>query len=157
MNASFRSVLLTGAALAALATSSALAAFQPAKALSQSVPNYDYQLRKDNCEGAVIVALEINAEGQVAHASIVGSSSRVFEEPTLDAVYKWQFSPAKQDGKAVAMKALQLVTFNNEGQSTPTSDLVAKVRIRKNVGTLPSDKLASLVANTPAGQPFVCN
>jgi TonB family protein len=150
-------MLLAGAALAALATSSAFAAFQPAKALIQPFPTYDYQLRKENVEGAVIVSLEINAEGRVKKATIVGSSSRVFEEPTLDAVYKWQFTPAQQDGKAVSMKALQLVTFNNEGQSTSTSDLVAKVRIRKGVGPLPADKLASLVANTPAGQPFLCN
>jgi TonB family protein len=157
MNASLRSVLFVGAAIAALASSSAFAAFQPAKALNRPFPTYDYQLRKENVEGAVIVSLEIDAEGRVAYASIVGSSSRVFEEPTLDAVYKWQFTPAQQDGKAVSMKALQLVTFNNEDQNTPTSELVSKVRIRKGMSPFPADKLVSLVANTPAGEPFVCN
>jgi len=157
MNASLRSILLAGTALAALATSSALAAFQPAKALNQSVPNYDFQLRKENCEGAVIVALSIDAEGRVSNASIAGSSNRVFEEPTLDAVYKWRFTPAMQDGKAVPMKALQLVTFSNEDSTTPTSELLGKVRIKPGVSPLPSERLVDLVATTPAGQPFVLN
>jgi len=157
MNASLRSILLAGAALSALATSSALAAFQPAKAIERPFPTYDYQLRKENIEGAVIVSVSIDEQGRVSKAGIVGSSNRVFEESALDAVYKWRFSPALQDGKAVSMKALQLITFTNEDQATPTSELLAKVRVKPGRSPLPTDKLVDLVANTPAGEPFGCN
>jgi len=61
----------------------------------------------------VSVAIEINAKGDVTNAIVRYSSHPDLEKPTLRAVRQWEFEPAFWNGKPVASKIVQPLTFGS--------------------------------------------
>lgn len=65
-------------------------------------PVYPKLSRKRKEQGTVMLLLLVNSQGQVAEIKIKQSSGyERLDQAALQAVKKWQFSPAKQDGKAI--------------------------------------------------------
>ncbi len=79
--------------------------------IAQPKPVYSAYLRHAVIEGQVVVAFTVSPVGDVADATIVSSTDRLFNKPTLDAVMKWRFSPALKAGVPVSSKVRQVVTF----------------------------------------------
>jgi len=61
----------------------------------------------------VSVVIEINAKGDVTNAIVKHSSHPDLEKPTLKAVRQWEFEPAFRNGKPVASKIVQPLTFGS--------------------------------------------
>ena len=61
----------------------------------------------------VSVAIEINAKGDVTNAIVRYSYHPDLEKPTLRAVRQWEFEPAFRNGKPVASKIVQPLTFGS--------------------------------------------
>lgn len=74
-------------------------------------PKYPGELRMAGVEGEVLVGFVINESGDVAHAWVVRSSDRRFEEATLRAVERWRFEPGKKNGRAVRFRMEVPVNF----------------------------------------------
>lgn len=75
-------------------------------------PAYPYEMSLAGINGNVTVEFIINTNGDVTQAQIVRSSHREFEEPARQAVLKWKFKPGRRGGRAVNVRASQLIEFN---------------------------------------------
>jgi protein TonB len=82
----------------------------------QAAPVYPFRARRDGIRGEVQVEFVVDESGRVIDPRIIGSSDRMFEEPTLRAVARWQFEPGRRHGKVVKFRMRVPVMFNlNEG------------------------------------------
>jgi TonB family protein len=62
-------------------------------------------------QGAVLVEIEVSAEGRVEQTRLVGSAGSAFEAPALDAARAWVFRPARSNGRAVPSRAYIVFSF----------------------------------------------
>lgn len=74
-------------------------------------PDYPPDLRRDGVSGLVMVKCSIDEQGNVTETTVEKSSHEAFEKPAMDAVKKWKFKPAKQDGSPVAIKVTIPIKF----------------------------------------------
>ena len=71
--------------------------------LSNPPPRYPYRARQRGQEGRVILRVRVTASGKPSTVSVRQSSGyRLLDEAALAAVKRWQFTPARQSGVAVA-------------------------------------------------------
>jgi TonB family protein len=75
-----------------------------AKAVSHPDPTYPESARKAKLNGTVVLAVAVNEQGRVDAVKVVRSSSREFEQNSIDAAKQWVFLPATRDGKPVAIQ-----------------------------------------------------
>jgi len=85
---------------------------QPPRPIDQIEPFYSPYLRHAVIEGQVVVAYTVTARGDVADATIVSSTHRLLNKPTLDAIMKWRFAPALKAGVPVTSKVQQVVSYS---------------------------------------------
>lgn len=64
-------------------------------------PVYPTELRRDGIAGVVVMKFTVDEQGNVVNPTVEKSSHTAFEKPALDAIVKWKFKPATQDGNAV--------------------------------------------------------
>lgn len=82
----------------------------------QATPTYPFEARRTGTPGEVHVEFVVDERGRVIDPRVVYSSNRIFDEPTLRAVAKWQFEPGRRNGKTVKFRMTVPVMFNlNEG------------------------------------------
>ncbi len=104
-------MVLLAAALSATAFSPLASAVQPPQPTDQPAPAYPFDLRKEQCEGQVTVQFTVTADGRVANAVVTQSSNWVFRDLALNAVRKWKYAPALQDGQPVSATVSQSFVF----------------------------------------------
>ncbi len=77
-------------------------------------PNYPELARQARLEGTVILQVVIQKDGSVSEPQIlrVDKSSLGFEQAAIDAVTKWRYKPAEQNGKPVAVYLTVNVQFS---------------------------------------------
>lgn len=80
----------------------------------QPGPAYPYEMSRAGISGDVVVEFIINEHGDVIDARVIRSSHREFEASAMQAVLKWKFKAGRKDGKAVKVRASQLLEFNLE-------------------------------------------
>jgi protein TonB len=80
----------------------------------QPGPQYPYEMSRAGISGDVVVEFIINSSGDVVDTRIVRSSHREFEIPAMQAVQKWKFKAGRKGGRAVNVRASQLIEFNLE-------------------------------------------
>lgn len=71
---------------------------------SNPTPGYPAAALNAGTEGDVIVRLQVDANGRVSHAAVVGHDGGI--DPALDqaaitALQQWRFQPAMRDGRAI--------------------------------------------------------
>ncbi len=74
-------------------------------------PEYPRELKAQNVSGLVMVKCTIDAQGNVAETTVVKSSNEQFDRFATDAIKKWKFKPAKQDGAAISVQVTIPVKF----------------------------------------------
>ncbi|HEX2855065.1 MAG TPA: energy transducer TonB [Opitutaceae bacterium] len=74
-------------------------------------PAYPEAMRRSGVSGVVQVSCLIDERGQVLEPRIERSSEISFEKPALEALKKWKFKPAKQDGAPIAMRVSIPIKF----------------------------------------------
>ena len=75
-------------------------------------PSYPYEMSRAGINGNVTVEFIISSNGDVTQAQVIKSSHREFEVPAVQAVLKWKFKPGRRGGRAVNVRASQLIEFN---------------------------------------------
>ena len=84
--------------------------------LSAPSPAYPESARRANISGTTVVGLTISTDGSVSSAWVVSSSGNgELDSAAVNAVYGWQFVPAKQNGTPVTCNSQVPVTFNLRG------------------------------------------
>jgi len=81
-------------------------------ALLQDQPVYPAEMSREGINGEVAVEFILNTSGDVVETRVVRSSRAEFEAPAIAAVKKWKFRPGKKGGKAVNVRAAQLIKFD---------------------------------------------
>lgn len=74
-------------------------------------PNYPRELREAGVSGVVMVKCMIDEQGNVAETTVLKSSNEKFDPPAVEALKKWKFKPARQDGKPVAIHVTIPIKF----------------------------------------------
>jgi periplasmic protein TonB len=77
-------------------------------------PDYPPELRREGVSGLVMVKCTIDESGNVIDPQVEKSSNGAFEKPAVEALRKWKFKPAKQDGTPVAIKVSIPIKFVTE-------------------------------------------
>lgn len=83
-----------------------------AQVLQVSPPVYPQTAQSRGISGYVIVELVISETGKVTAAKVLSANPvGIFDTAALDAIYKWKFSPAVENGKNVVSRLKQKVNF----------------------------------------------
>lgn len=75
-------------------------------------PDYPFEMRREGTPGLVTVKCTIDEQGNVVEPVVEKSSNPAFEKPAVDALRKWKFKPAKQDGNPIATKISIPIKFS---------------------------------------------
>lgn len=60
-------------------------------------PQYPPMARSARIDGTVVVDAVIRKDGSVSDVTVLSSTNRLFDQPCIDAVRQWRFSPVPQD------------------------------------------------------------
>ena len=82
------------------------------KLLHSEEPEYSDEARKARMQGAVLLAIDVDATGRVANIRVVKSLGLGLDEKAKEAVLKWRFRPAMASGRPVTAPAQVQVTFH---------------------------------------------
>lgn len=83
------------------------AATDELRSLVKIMPGYPREAWMNGVEGDVLVEFSVSREGQVQNIRVVSSSSRVFDMPTIDAVSRFRYTPARENGEPLVTKGLR--------------------------------------------------
>ena len=108
-----RSLLLV--ALLSLVPASVVVAATPGRENPVPVrtvaPEYPRELKADGVSGLVMVKCTIDEQGNVAGTEISKSSNEKFDRFATEALKKWKFKPARQDGTPVTVQVTIPIKF----------------------------------------------
>jgi protein TonB len=93
-----------------IAAAVGLASFTPAFAQKVEAPVpirtvppvYPTELRREGVAGVVKVKFTVDVQGNVSDPTVESSSNPGFDKAAIDAIKKWKFKPATQDGTPIA-------------------------------------------------------
>jgi len=66
-------------------------------------PQYPDSARQAGLQGKVLIKALLNKKGEVTQVEILESDAEIFNQPVLDAVTQWLFTPALQAGQPVCV------------------------------------------------------
>lgn len=88
---------------------------EPLGALENKSPQYPKLARQRGQEGEVTLRVEVSAQGQAMHVSVLKSSGHsLLDKAALEAVRKWSFRPASLNGGPIPGEAVVSVEFRLE-------------------------------------------
>lgn len=80
--------------------------------IRNQAPRYPTAAMRANQEGWVELAFTITASGDVSDVKVVDAQPRhVFDRAAMDAVTRWKYQPATQDGNPIATNKRQRIEF----------------------------------------------
>ncbi len=79
--------------------------------IRQMKPVYPSLAKRRNREGMVVLRLSINESGQLKHIEVMEDPGHGFAEAAVEAVRSSQFTPAKDNGKPVSVRAILPIRF----------------------------------------------
>lgn len=91
----------------------------PPRAVSAPPPEYSTEARQANFQGVCVLGIVVESNGRPSHIRVLRSLGMGLDEKAIEAVKRWRFKPAMQDGKPVAVQVAVQVTFHIPGMSQP--------------------------------------
>jgi TonB family protein len=83
----------------------------PPKVLSKTEPEYTAEARDAKIEGAVVLSLQIDADGLAQNIQIMRSLDSGLDQNAVAAIQQWRFEPGEKNGKPVRVAAKIEVNF----------------------------------------------
>ncbi|MGQ0703825.1 MAG: energy transducer TonB [Gemmatimonadales bacterium] len=93
------------------------APISPPQLISSVPPEYPAIARQAQIGGTVVVAVEIDSAGRVSNATVLKSAHPVLDGAAVEAVRRWRYRPAMQDGRPVPGKRIEQVTFRSQEEN----------------------------------------
>ena len=78
----------------------------------QGSPRYPPEARRKGIGGRVTAEFIIDENGDVSQVTIIRSSDNIFENPTIDAIRKWKFTPGEKDGRKVKTRTRITIPYD---------------------------------------------
>jgi len=75
-------------------------------------PDYPSNMKKSGVSGVVALRVEIDETGAVIGCVVTKSSNVEFEQPAVNAVKNWKFTPAKKSGNPVKAHFVMPIQFS---------------------------------------------
>jgi len=85
--------------------------------LSAPQPEYPESARLARIQGAVIVQAVVNCHGRVEELTVIKSVDPALDRSATDAIMRWTFEPATQNGKPVSVYYNLTVNFRLQEQA----------------------------------------
>ncbi len=85
---------------------------KPPVVISKFKPRYTEEARKARIEGIVLLQTVITERGDVTRVQVVKGLTMGLTESAIETVKQWQYKPATQEGKPVAVYMLMQVRFS---------------------------------------------
>lgn len=90
---------------------------RPVSGASNRPPDYPHSSRLRGEQGRVSLLVQVDMAGRVTEVSVLGSSGfPALDRAAEEAVRRWRFEPATQDGRPVFATATVGITFRIEGE-----------------------------------------
>jgi TonB family protein len=89
--------------------------YVPPKVLKVVEPEYPYVMAKYGVNAKVTVDFTVDRDGSARNPVIATSDNPAFDEPALEAILKWKFSPGEIDGVRVKVAVRQPIQFAMPG------------------------------------------
>lgn len=84
----------------------------PAVLIRSVNPRYPTTAQRARTEGYVVVRFTVTAEGRTSNIQVTDAQPRhVFDRAAIDAVSRWEFTPATRDGKPVDSSVTNRINF----------------------------------------------
>jgi periplasmic protein TonB len=83
----------------------------PPQLLYKVEPEFSEEARKAKYQGVVVLVIEVDLNGRPRNLRMLHGLGLGLDERAIDAVARWRFRPAYQDGKPVVSAATVEVTF----------------------------------------------
>ena len=77
--------------------------FEEPKVLKRIEPDYPAEARAAGVGGAVVLETEIREDGSIGTIRVVRPLGYGLDEAAIEAVKRWKFKPARQDGKPISV------------------------------------------------------
>lgn len=71
------------------------------QAKKQTAPKFPMDATRRGLSGYAVAVFVVDEYGNVIDVDILKSSDEIFEQPTINAIRSWKFSPGEKDGKPV--------------------------------------------------------
>lgn len=84
----------------------------PPQLVHKVEPEYTDEARKARYQGAVLLAVDIDAKGTVVNVRVIRALGLGLDERAMEAVRRWRFKPAVKNGKAIDFPAAIEVSFH---------------------------------------------
>ena len=84
----------------------------PPRAVFSPAPDYSGQALNAKYEGTCILMIVVSAEGRATNIRVTSSLGMGLDEKAIEAVKRWKFKPAMQDGKPVPVQLAVEVAFH---------------------------------------------
>jgi TonB family protein len=107
----------------------------PPKIISQVEPTYPLVMERFGIRGQVLMEFVVDTEGRALNPIVVSSDNPAFDEPALEALFKWKFQPGTINGKAVNTPCSQTIVFQPVHGGTD----VFRIRERADQSKLPPE------------------
>jgi len=97
---------------------------QPPTPVREVRPVYPTKCKEKNIEGAVILHVEIDEEGNVINIELLKSAHKNLNQAAVEALRQWKYQPVKKDGESVPVTFTVTVDFklrkaiNNKSSET---------------------------------------
>ena len=101
---------------------------QPPNPVREVRPVYPKKCKEKNIEGAVILQVGIDAEGNVINVELLKGAHKNLDQAAVEALRLWKYQPVKKDGEPVPVTFTVTVDFklrkaiNNQKSETPTKN-----------------------------------
>ena len=112
-----------------------------ALAISKENPKYSEKARRSHREGAVVLNLIVDEEGEPRDIRVVKSVGDGLDEEAVEAVKHWKFQPGTYQGKAVSVQIAVEVNFRltTTPSSSPSQSAASSDGQRQQLNNLYSD------------------
>jgi protein TonB len=105
------SAILLSALLCLVSVSTASAARENPVPVRTVAPEYPREMKANRVSGLVMVKCTIDEQGNVAGADVIKSSNEQFDRFATDALKKWKFKPAREDGTPISVQVTIPIKF----------------------------------------------
>jgi protein TonB len=87
------------------------AALKPVQLIESIQPAYPDELKASGEIGEVKIRATIDESGNVSRAEVVSATHPAFAQSAMEAIRKWRFKPAREEGKAVSQTVVIPMVF----------------------------------------------